>query len=213
MSEPKAKTLNPTELLALRGLRLPRLFLKDLERAGIRSDPAVSLQYQKPGKEYVIRGSESGGAIEKLGAYCGYTGANGQRLSWAHRQEDFRPNRVHGSVTQKALVRIQMVRNAQHYILLITRHDLVTPIGRKTRPGLQNRVLFHSSAGLLEMDLWGSDRTFAGQVAPAFTADDGQAVLIPEAFLESVKQVTIAVNCIQCTHCHLLSSPGSEQGA
>src|SRR6266403_3236352 len=77
--------LSRRQVLALRGLRLPSPALKLLREAGIYCEPAISIEYQNLARRYVIWGRESGGAIARLGAYCGYVGTSGEPLDWLAR--------------------------------------------------------------------------------------------------------------------------------
>ena len=74
------KGLSKIEVLALRGLRLPAVALKGLQRAGIYCQPAISIEFQQQSRCYVIRGVESGGALPRLGAYCAFVGVRGGSL-------------------------------------------------------------------------------------------------------------------------------------
>src|SRR5215470_17227985 len=75
MSEPKHNTMTKEEVTALRGLRLPSAALKALQRAGIHCQPAISIEFQQSSRQYLIRGVESGGAVARTGAYCGFLGS------------------------------------------------------------------------------------------------------------------------------------------
>lgn len=206
MADSKEKGLSKEQLIALRGLRLPIHVLKLLSKVGIRSEPAVSIEYQKGPRQYVIAGAESGGAIQPIGAYCSFVDQSGAALVWLKKTDELAPNRIHSLTAAARLIRLQMVRSEHTYELLITHHELVAVAGRN-RPRLVNRTLFHGTHGVLALNLWGEDQQLSGTVSPAFTTRAGDALLIPELFLDSVNRITAAVNCVGCKHCHLLVPP------
>ena len=72
MANKENTPIRPSELIALRGLRLPRVTLERLKQSGIRCIPELSIEHQRTSRQYVIRSQESGGAIAELGVYCGY---------------------------------------------------------------------------------------------------------------------------------------------
>ena len=73
--------LNPrTQSGAHRGLVLPRRALRRLAEAGIFAQASVSLEYQQLAKRYVVRGVESGGAVEGLGRYVTFCGDQGEPI-------------------------------------------------------------------------------------------------------------------------------------
>src|ERR1700733_9153641 len=90
--------LNRNEVLALRGLRLPMVALKALQRASIYCQPAISIEYQEASWCYLIRGVESGGAITQIGAYCGYVDDAGSPLSHYQPAQTMAVNGLHGVV-------------------------------------------------------------------------------------------------------------------
>src|SRR5260370_30611375 len=60
--------------LARRGLTLPKRVLRRLNEVGIFAQSQVSLEHQHLAKRYLVRGMESGGAVEDLGrdvTFCG----------------------------------------------------------------------------------------------------------------------------------------------
>jgi len=197
--------LSRSQVLALRGLRLPAAALKQLQQTGIYCEPSISIEHQHLARKYVIRGIESGGAVAELGHYVGYVGANGQWLSWLQKIDAVGRNGLHGVVVAPQFVRLQMFRRAQTYDLLITQHHLESPQEGR-RPALQNKIIFHGINGVLAFELWGQDSHFSGQVAPAFLTRSGEPLLIPEMFREAVCRITAAASCIGCRHCHLLQS-------
>jgi hypothetical protein len=202
MNDIKPTRLSPHQALALRGLRLPKFAIKRLQQAAIYCEPAVSIEYQRIAKKYVIRGRECGGATAQVGAYCGFTSSSGAALSWLSRVSAIGRNGVNAIVVAPELVRIQVFRNEHTYALLITHHQLRS-LGEHRRPTLQNDVLFHGVYGILAMELWGKDSQFKGSVLPAFRMRSGEALLVPEKFEEAARKVIAAANCLGCQHCHL----------
>ena len=72
------------QLGAQRGLILPRRALRRLAEAGIFVQASVSLEYQQYAKRYVVRGVESGGAVDAFGRYVTFCSEQGEPLSWLH---------------------------------------------------------------------------------------------------------------------------------
>jgi hypothetical protein len=193
-----------TEVLARQGLRLPQIMLKRLREAGIYCQPTVSIEHQNLAKKYVLRGVESGGAVADLGAYASFTGERGESLPWLQRVDSIGVNGVHGIVVAPVLVRLQMLRIARTYDLLITRHSLASS-PNNSRPRLESSVLFYGRRGGLEMELWGKDVAFRGVVSPVFYTRSGETVALPQDFQRAVAQITAAACCLGCRHCHLLA--------
>ena len=194
--------LSRAEVLALRGLRLPGLALKKLRQTGIFCDPSVSIQHQNPGQKYVIRGVESGGAVEEIGAYCSFVGVDGSPLSLLQKVQSVGRNGLHAVVVAAEMIRLQMFRNEQTYQLLITKHWLQAAQG-SVRPGLWNAIVFRGMNGTLEGSI--------GVQAPVFRTRSGDGLPIPKAFEWAVEKLAAAACCIGCKHCHLLS--GQQVGA
>jgi len=199
----QVKSMNPNQVLALRGLRLPAITLKGLHAAGIYCQPSVSIEHQHLAGRYVLRGVEAGGAVADLGAYCSFVGDNGGPIPWLQRVDSIAVNGVHAVVVSSDLVRLQMVRVRRTYDLLITRHVLATIDGAK-RPALQSSIVFYGRRGTLEMDLYGNDSGFCGTVRPLFLSRSGEPASLPASFEDAVVRLTAAVSCVGCRHSHLL---------
>ena len=192
-----------TEVLARQGLRLPPITLKCLRTAGIYCQPSVSIEHQHLAKKYVLRGVESGGAVEEVGAYASYVGEQGDALPWLQRVDSIGVNGVHAVVVAPVLIRVQMLRIERTYDLLITRHQLAKSKDSQ-RPRLESSILFYGRRGSLEMDLWGKDGGFRGTVCPVFYTRAGEHVVLPNDFQDAATRITSAVCCLGCRHCHLL---------
>jgi hypothetical protein len=204
-SQPRLDVRSPErEILARQGLRLPGVVLNRLRSAGIYSQPTVSIERQHVAKRYVLRGVESGGAIRDLGAYTSFVDEHGETLRWLQRVDSIEVNGVHAIVVAPALIRLEMVRIERTYDLLITRHSL-TEVANANRPRLESSVLFYGRRGCLEMELWGKDGAFRGAVCPVFYTRSGEDVTLPVGFEHSITQMTAAVCCLGCRHCHLLN--------
>ena len=119
---------------ARRGLVLPRSALRKLADAGIFAKVAISLEHQHLAHRYVIRGIESGGAVEAIGHYVTFCGENGEPLPWLHPLDSIGVNGVHALVIAPSLVRVEMLRRGHTYDLLITRHMPGFSRQRKTAP-------------------------------------------------------------------------------
>jgi hypothetical protein len=194
--------VDPREVLARQGLRLPALTLKRLRSTGVYCQPSISIEHQYLAKRYVLRGVESGGAVAELGAYSSFMDERGVPLSWLQRIDSVGVNGVHAIVIAPVLVRFEMVRVQRTYDLLITRHCLVS--STSVRPSLQSEILFFGRRGSLELELWGKDTAFCGSVVPVFYTRSGEAAELPKQFQRAAALITAAVSCIGCRHCHLL---------
>jgi len=148
MMQRSSSALTKAELLALRGLRLPRIALQKLRELGIYCDPAISIERQSQARRYVIRGLESGGAVQTLGAYCSFVACDGTAIRRLQKIDAVGRNGLHAVVVAPQLVRIEMFRNERTYQLLITGHWLEDVPGAK-RPALRNSVVFHGINGIL----------------------------------------------------------------
>jgi hypothetical protein len=182
----------------LRGLRLPSPALKQLREAGIYCKPAISIEYQQLAKRYVIWGRESGGAVARLGAYCGYVGTNGEPLDWLARVNSVGRNGVHATVIAAHLVRIHVFRNEEKCEVLITRHELIAKeTGR--RPTLESDVIFHGINGAV----------VAETLLPEFRSRVGDPISVPVLFREAVKNAVAGAYTIGCCGPHLLLPPAT----
>ena len=203
--------LSKVEVLALRGLRLPPIALKGLQRAGIYCQPSISIEFQQQAGSYVIRGVESGGAVPELGMYCAFSDVRGGPLITVQSVATVAVNGFHAGVLSPEFVRIQIFRSEQHCELLLTHHSMVLKEG-KTRPALSNSVMFHSAHGRLEWELWGKDSRLQGMVAPNFYSRSGEQVLPPDCFHDAVLRVTAGACCVGCRHAHVAGSARQIDG-
>ena len=209
--QPRPITHSPDlEILARQGMRLPTIVLNHLRSAGIYCQPTVSIEHQQLGKRYVLRGVESGGAVAALGAYSSFVDECGHALSWLQRVDSIAVNGVHAIVVAPTLIRVEMVRIERTYDLLITRHSL-NKRDNGTRPTIDSRILFYGRRGTLEMELWGKDAAFVGAVSPVFYTRSGEIVVLPTNFERAVVQLTAAVCCVGCRHCHVLAPEPSAE--
>ena len=192
------------EILARQGLRLPGVILNRLRSTGIYCQPTVSIEHQHVARRYVLRGVESGGAIRDLGAYTSFVDEHGEPLPLLQRVDSIAVNGVHGIVVASVLIRLEMVRIERTYDLLITRHSLME-VENGIRPRLESSILFYGRRGCLEMELWGKDGAFRGAVCPVFYTRSGEDVALPVDVEHAIAQMTAAVCCCGCRHCHLLA--------
>jgi len=195
--------VEPAEVLARQGIRLPQIVLKRLREAGIYCQPTLSIEYQNAAKKHVLRGVESGGAVATLGAYASFVDERGEPLAWLQRVDSIGVNGVHAVVVAPVLVRLEVVRIERTYDVLITRHSLGVSAGTR-RPQLESLILFYGRRGGLEMELWGKDAMFSGAVSPVFYNRAGETLTPPTVFQDAVARITTAVCCLGCRHSHLL---------
>ncbi len=203
----QSQPMNHSQILALRGLRLPAITLKGLHSAGIYCQPSVSIEHQHLAGRYVLRGVESGGAVSDLGAYCSFVDENGQPISWLQRVDSIAVNGVHAVIVAPELVRLHVVRVRHTYDILITKHVLA-PLDGLKRPTLQSSIVFYGRRGTLEMELCGKDSGFSGTVRPLFLSRSGEPASLPAALEDAVARLTAAASCVGCRHSHLLQ-PGA----
>lgn len=194
------------ELLARLGLRLPAVTLKRLQSAGIFCQPAVSIEYQRDAKSYVLRAFESGGAIAETGAYCGFVDAYGDAIPLLQRVDNLAVNGLHAIVIAPVLVRLEMVRNRLTYDLLITRHSLTT-VSPKQRPKFESSIVFHGHGIALAV---GNDAESRGSVCPPFYSHGRETFAVPPQFRDAVERLVAAVWCVGCRHCHLSQAPDTS---
>ncbi len=190
-------------LLARRGLTLPRRVLRRLDEVGIFAQPSVSLEHQHPAGRYVVRGIESGGAIKEFGRYVTFCAPDGEPLSCLHPLDAIGVNGVHAVVVAPLFVRIELFRTGRTCQLLITKHRPGRAENGR-RPRLENSVLFRGVNGFLDAELWGKDRQLAGSVTPQFWSRGGEVLEIPAAFAAAVRGATRGAGCIGCSHAHYL---------
>ena len=135
-----------TKQAANQGLTLPFRALRRLREAGIFARAGVSLEYQQLATRYVVRGVESGGAIDNLGHYVTLYGEDGTPLTWLHPLDGIGVNGVHALVVAPVLVRVEMFRRGQTYDVLIARFA-PGPRTNGRRPASVARRLRPSSTG------------------------------------------------------------------
>jgi hypothetical protein len=188
------------------GLRLSREVLRVLKERGIFAQSSVRVEHQHLAKRYVVRGLESGGAVGDVGHYVTFACEGGQPAPYLHPVESIGVNGPHAVVVAPSIVRIEMLRKARTYELLITQHRPQTTSNSK-RPLLETKMLFRGIHGRLELELSGQDKNRAGAVLPTFYSLSGEEVGIPKRFRNAVRAITKAVNCIGCSHSHYAQAP------
>jgi hypothetical protein len=186
--------------------------MKRVTEANIRCTPDVSLEYQRAANRYVLRGRESGGAVKELGRYVGFCGAEGEPLQWFLKPDSLTVNSDHAIVLAPALASIEIFRYEHTYELLITRHKIVEG-GEGMRPKAASEQVFRGWQGQLPLDLVTKDKALAGTIAPEFFDRAGEPRQLPAKFVKPVQAITRAVNCLKCSHAHLLIKPESQQQA
>lgn len=190
-------------------LALPRAVLRRRERAGIYCQPAVSLEFQRQNKLYVVRGVESGGGTREIGHYVAFCGAAGEPLAWLQPVQSLTANGSHAVVIAPALVSVEVFRAQQTYEMLIARHE---PQGGDDgrRPRLSSQVLFRGTQGYLSLELWGKDREAAGRITPEFFNRAGERKEIPLRFVDAVKAAVKGATTIDCREAVLARAPVPE---
>jgi hypothetical protein len=190
-------------------LTLPSAALKRLMDVGIRCTPGVSLEYQRAANRYVLRGRESGGAVRELGRYIGFCGAEGEPLPWFLKPDSLTVNADHAIVLAPVIASIEIFRYEHTYELLVMRYRIVEG-GEGMRPKAASELVFRGWQGQLPLDLVTKDKALAGSIAPEFFDRAGEPRQLPAKFVKSAQAVTRAVNCVKCSHAHLLIKPASS---
>jgi hypothetical protein len=193
--------------MARRGLTLSKRVLRRLAEVGIFVQSQVSLEHQHLAKRYVVRGTESGGAVEELGRYVTFCGPDGEPLPYLHPIDAIGVNGVHAVVVAPALVRIELFRAGRTCQLLITKHEPGKAENNR-RPLLENRVLFRGVNGLVDLDVLPKGGDLAARsVTPEFWSRAGEPLGIPAVFAAAVGATTKGANCVGCSHSHYLVTP------
>jgi len=171
--------------------------------AGIFAQASVSLEYQQFAKRYVVRGVESGGAVEDLGRYVTFCSDKGEPLTWLHPLDGIGVNGVHALVVAPSLVRVEMFRRGQTYDVLISR---IAPSSESNgkRPALQSTTIFHAEEGYLPADLAKRRGDQKEIESPRFYSRAGEPLAVPGQFESVIKAATLAVLCLGCKHSHYL---------
>ncbi len=189
------------------GLAIPSPVLRALEKRRIFCQSAVSIQHQSTTKRYVLRGTESGGAVSDMGRYCAYLDLEGRPLPWLQPLDSFSGNGRHAIVISTQLVRIEMLRVGRTYELAISRHGLTSTEGR-LRPTLSSNLIFHGRQGTLAIELWKKENeSLRGSISPVFYSSAGELRRFPEKFDEAIRKVTGALACLGCKHSHIAAPP------
>lgn len=194
------------ELLARRGLLLPRHVRRCLDEVGIHALPDVSLEHQHLANRYVIRGVESGGAIAEMGRYVTFAGEDGEPLAYLQPIDTLGVNGVHAVVVAPALIRIELFRAGRTYQLLITKHQLGQRENGR-RPPLENTILFRGVNGFLDLEASDRDRELAARPLPRFWSRSGEILEVPKGFEAAVRAAAKGVCCMGCAHAHYLVAP------
>jgi hypothetical protein len=194
------------DLLGTRGLILAPPVRRRLDQVGVYAQPAVSLEYQTLAKRYVLRGTESGGAIAEIGRYITFAAEDGEPLTYLLPVDTLAENGLHALVVAPVLVRVELLRIKRTCQLLITRHEPEFVDARR-RPATQNKFLFRGVDGILATEIWKRERSAAGSVGPQFWSKAGEPLEIPSIFLPAVLAATHGACCIGCSHSHYLTRP------
>jgi hypothetical protein len=198
--------------LARYGLAIPRQVLKALEKRGIYCQPSVSIEHQHLAKRYVLRATESGGAVADMGRYCAYLEADGTPLPWLQPIDSLSGNGRHAIVIARELIRIEMLRIGHTYESAISKHSLAN-IGSRVRPVITSSLLFRGNQGTLAVDLWNREnKRLRGSIAPVFYTLAGEIRPHPERFDDAIRKISGALACLGCKHTHVAVPPPITTG-
>lgn len=196
------------DVLAHRGLILPRNVLRHLDKIGIFAQPHVSLEHQHLARRYVVRGIESGGAVREIGRYVTFCGLDGEPLPYLHPIDPVRVNGVHAVVIAPMLVRVELFRAGRTCQLLITKHE-PGQAENDRRPPLANSVLFRGVNGFLQSSEVRQGSCLTGSAVPRFWSRSGEEREIPTIFAAAVQAATHGATCFGCSHTHFLATPAT----
>jgi hypothetical protein len=133
----------------------------------------------------------------------------GNSVEWFLKPDSPTVNSDHAIVLAPAIASIEMFRYEHTYELLITRHRIVESSEEK-RPKAASELVFRGWQGQLLLDLVTKDKALAGTIAPEFFDRAGEPRQLPAKFVKPVQAITKAVNCLRCSHAHLLIKPESS---
>ncbi|HEX5481849.1 MAG TPA: hypothetical protein VFZ08_04410 [Terriglobia bacterium] len=184
------------------GLALPEGAREKLRRAGIFVQTMITVEHQHLARRYVVRGVESGGAVEGFGHYVTFAAEDGSPLPYLCPVESLAVNGPHAVAVAQVLLRAEMLRAGHTYELLITRHQPGAKRNGK-RPVLLSAVAFRGEHGYLG----------AGEPSlPVFFTRAGEPLGVPENFVHLVASLTAATCCAGCCHSHFLLDPAAVEG-
>ena len=193
--------MEATRRLNLWGLKLTPTVTNRLQKLSIRARPQLSLEHQSRAKRYLVRGVESGGAVEEMGYYVAFAGEHGQVLPWLQTLDWLTVNGTHAVILAPVLIRVEMLRIGRTYDLCITRHrPLAVEAGK--RPQLIAEELFRGERGYLSLELWSKEKELRGAVRPQFFTRSGEDIAVPGELEAAVKAVTGGATCLGCSHPH-----------
>ncbi len=207
MDQPLPKAVRDSERFARHGLALPDATLRALKERGIYCETSLTLEYQQQARRYVLRGTESGGAVSDMGRYCAYLSLDGGALPWLQPIDSLGVNGRHAVVIASELVRVDLLRIGRTYELAITHHSLVA-LPEAIRPRIGSRLLFRGLQGTLALELWKAENhNLRGHIAPVFYTSAGEVREMHAAFEDAVRTLTGAVSCVGCKHSHMAVAP------
>lgn len=197
------------DMLAHRGLTLPRGLLRRLDKVGIFAQAHVSLEHQHLARRYVVRGVESGGAVKEIGRYVTFCGPLGEPLACLHPIDTVGVNGAHAVVVASILVRIELFRSGRTCQLLITRHEPGKTENGK-RPLLASAVLFRGVNGFLHCEELERQSSLTNSIMPRFWSRSGEVREIPSLFAAAVQAATHGASCFGCSHTHFLAGANNR---
>ena len=158
------KAVRDSQRYAQHGLALPQATLHALKKRRICCQTFVTLEYQLGPKRYVLRGTESGGAVEDMGHYCAFLDATGEPIPWLQPIDSLAVNGRHAVVIAPELVRIEMLRVGRTYELILL-FNLIMLLG-STRPRIGSALSGPPGTGV---ELWKAANRAARELSPVFT--------------------------------------------
>lgn len=193
------------------GLSLSKPVLRRLSAVGIVAQPQISLEFQQGAKRYVVRGIESGGAVQDIGRYVTFCGAEGEPLEYVHTVDSLALNGSHAVVVAPALTRVELFRTGRTCQLLISQHR-AGDLQNGRRPSVESSTIFRGVDGVLNAEaLKQSPAELRGLLR--FWTRSGEELPIPALFEDSIKAAAIGCTCTGCSHPHFLRQRLELSGA
>ncbi|HEX5481689.1 MAG TPA: hypothetical protein VFZ08_03585 [Terriglobia bacterium] len=174
------------------GLALPEAAREKLRKVGIFVQTVVTVEHQNLAQRYVVRGVESGGAVDGFGHYVTFAAEDGSPLPYVCRVESLAVNGPHAVVVAPVLLRAEMLRVGHTYELLITRHRPGTVTNGK-KPPLVSEVVFRGEHGHLAVGEMG---------LPRFCSRAGEPVELPKGLTGLLSGTVLGTLCTACDHAH-----------
>jgi hypothetical protein len=106
-------------------------------------------------------------------------------------------------VVAPRLVRVQAFRDGKTLELLLTRHELFSPVEGR-RPSLHNQILFHGVHGTFPMHASVQEGNLRCGFLPEFLSRAGEPLSVPSVLQEAARLAIGGTYCLGCKTPQLL---------